>query len=215
MSVATHNYKKSTIISVGSDKPKSAENKHYVKNKDFYAALVERRDLWNEMKDADPEINPPKITDFIGKCVLQIATNLSRKSNFVNYRFREEMISDAVLCCIQNIDCFDPEKSKNPFSYFTQVCYYAFIGRISGEKKHTYIKFKSMINSTMVSEAADNEGDLTIEDVTSNMSEFNTEYIDEFVDTYEQKNSLGVYKKPKKSRKKNALENIIEEEKST
>jgi hypothetical protein len=38
---------------------------------------------------------------------------------------------------------FDPEKSKNPFAYFTQIIYYAFLRRIQKEKKYLYVKYKS------------------------------------------------------------------------
>ena len=39
---------------------------------------------------------------------------------------------------------FNPEKSKNPFAYFTQIIYYAFVRRIQKEKKQLYIKYKTM-----------------------------------------------------------------------
>lgn len=54
------------------------------------------------------------------------------------------MISDGVENCLMYAHNFDPEKSKNPFSYFTQMIYYAFLRRIEKEKKQSYIKYKLM-----------------------------------------------------------------------
>jgi len=73
---------------------------------------------------------------------LKIATHLSYKPNFVNYMFREDMISDGIENCVQYIHNFDPEKSKNPFAYFTQIIHYAFLRRIQKEKKQLDIKTK-------------------------------------------------------------------------
>ena len=52
------------------------------------------------------------------------------------------MILDGVENCIQYIHNFDPDKSGNPFSYFTQIIFYAFLRRIKKEKKQTYVKQK-------------------------------------------------------------------------
>jgi DNA-directed RNA polymerase specialized sigma24 family protein len=52
------------------------------------------------------------------------------------------MISDGIENCLQYIKNFNPEKSKNPFAYFTQIIYYAFIRRIQKEKKQTHVKHR-------------------------------------------------------------------------
>ena len=92
--------------------------------------------------------NPrPRVTNYIGSCFLKIATHLSYKPNFVNYMFREDMICDGIENCLQYIDNFDPEKSKNPFAYFTQIIYYAFLRRIQKEKKQLEIKGKILERS--------------------------------------------------------------------
>ena len=84
----------------------------------------------------------PRITNYIGSCFLKIATHLSYKPNFVNYMFREDMISDGIENCIQYIHNFNPEKSRNPFAYFTQIIHYAFLRRIQREKRQLDIKTK-------------------------------------------------------------------------
>ena len=71
------------------------------------------------------------------------------------------MISDGIENCLQYIDKFDPEKSKNPFAYFTQIIYYAFVRRIIKEKKQQQIKEKllkeSNIESRIVLQAHEDE----------------------------------------------------------
>jgi|TARA_B100002003_G_C14099117_1_gene528606 hypothetical protein len=125
---------------------------HYVNNKEFLAAVIERKELIKEAESVgDP---PPQITNYLGECILKIANHLSFRPNFINYTYREEMISDGIENCLQYIDRFDPEKSSNPFAYFTQIIYYAFVRRILKEKKQQKIKEKLLKESNIESRIA-------------------------------------------------------------
>jgi hypothetical protein len=116
------------------------ENRHYVNNKEFLAAMTEYRE---ERLAAEAAGEPkPRVSNYIGECFVKIANHLAYKSNFVNYTFREEMILDGIENCITYINNFDPAKSKNPFAYFTQITYYAFLRRIQKEKKQIDTKNK-------------------------------------------------------------------------
>jgi len=123
------------------DKKKSGKNdSHYVNNAEFYDALC----IWKEgvvEADNSGETRPP-VTDYIGGCFIKIAEGLARKACFINYEYKEEMIGDAVENCVLYAHNFDPDKSKNPFAYFTQMVYYAFLRRIQKEKKQMYVKYK-------------------------------------------------------------------------
>jgi len=113
---------------------------HYVNNKEFLAALVQYK---NEIIEAQERGDPkPRITNYLGECFLKIATHLSFKPNFVNYIFKDDMISDGIENCVQYIHNFNPEKSQNPFAYFTQIIHYAFLRRIQREKRQLEIKNK-------------------------------------------------------------------------
>jgi len=57
------------------------------------------------------------------------------------------MICDGIENCVQYIHNFDPEKSQNPFAYFTQIIHYAFLRRIQKEKKQLEIKNKILERS--------------------------------------------------------------------
>ena len=124
-------------------RPKKSE--HYVNNKEFlnalenYFAEVERAKLNDQPK--------PQIPRYIGECFLKIANHLSYKPNFVNYMFKDDMICDGIENCLQYIDNFDPQKSSNPFAYFTQIIYFAFLRRIQREKKQLDIKTRILEKS--------------------------------------------------------------------
>ena len=101
---------------------------HYVNN----AKFLEELKNWNDRcKEAEEQGEPtPQVTNYLGECFLKIANGLSYRPNFINYTYKQEMISDGIENCLQYIHNFNPEKSKNPFAYFTQIIYYAFIRRI-------------------------------------------------------------------------------------
>ena len=116
------------------------KSEHYVNNKELLQALIVYREKVAYAKEND--LPKPRITNYLGECFLKIATHLSYKPNFVNYMFRDDMISDGIENCVQYIHNFDPEKSRNPFAYFTQIIHYAFLRRIQKEKKQLDIKTK-------------------------------------------------------------------------
>ena len=143
------------------------KSEHYVNNKELLEALIVYRAKVAHAKEND--LPKPRITNYLGSCFLKIATHLSYKPNFVNYMFRDDMISDGIENCVQYIHNFDPEKSRNPFAYFTQIIHYAFLRRIQKEKKQLDIKNK-IIEKTGFDEV------MTVEDgaLTGAMTEYNT-----------------------------------------
>jgi hypothetical protein len=125
-------------------KPKRRKN-NFIDNKEFYAAMVAFKKKCDQAKDAgEPR---PVIPRYIGKCFLDIAEHLSMRPNFSNYMYRQDMVMDAVENCVVYCHRFDPEKSQNPFAYFTQVCWYAFIRRIGKEKRQIEICDKMISRS--------------------------------------------------------------------
>jgi len=121
------------------------KSEHYVNNKDFLDAIIQHKMALTSAKELDQP--KPIISRYIGECFLKIATHLSYKPNFVNYMFREDMVSDGIENCVQYINNFNPEKSTNPFAYFTQIVYFAFLRRIAKEKKQLEIKNKILDQS--------------------------------------------------------------------
>ena len=108
--------------------PRGKRSEHYVNNKEFLNAL---ENYFAEIKRNEENGKPkPPIPRYIGECFLKIANHLSYKPNFVNYMFKDDMICDGIENCVRYIHNFNPEKSKNPFAYFTQIIYYAFLRTI-------------------------------------------------------------------------------------
>ncbi len=125
-------------------KAEASTNRHYVNNKEFLAKISAHRELVIEAKEND--LPKPRCPNYIGECFVKIANHLAYKANFVNYTFRDEMILDGIENCITYMGNFDPAKSSNPFAYFTQITYYAFIRRIQKEKKYQSTKMRYIQN---------------------------------------------------------------------
>ena len=182
-------------------KKNKKKNEHYVDNAKFLEAMKEYRLLCEKSKENDTE--KPLVTNYIGGCFLKIANHLSYRPNFINYTYRSEMVSDGIENCLQYIHNFDPEKSKNPFAYFTQIIYYAFLRRIQKEKKQTHIKNK-MIEKQQYETFCVNEGDDTIYDVRG----FDPDIMLPDEDVYK-------VKKKKKETLPEGLETFMDEDKET
>lgn len=177
---------------MATQKPK----KNYINNPDFLQALVD----YKERKKSNP--NEP-IPNYIGECFMKIAEGLSHKPNFINYTYRDEMIGDGIENCLMYFDNFNPEKSKNPFAYFTQIIWYAFLRRIDKEKKQTYIKYKATEQFGILDEMEMLEN----EDGTSRQFEL-YENLSEFIEHFEVRQQT---KKRKAANNKKGLELFLEE----
>ena len=136
---------------------KKKVTQHYVDNKKFLEAMVIHKNKVNSAKENNRK--KPDVTNYIGECFLKIANHLSYRPNFINYTYRDDMISDGIENCLQYMNNFDPNKSTNPFAYFTQIIYYAFIRRIQKEKKQTLVKQKLIANAGVENIMDQHEGD--------------------------------------------------------
>jgi DNA-directed RNA polymerase specialized sigma subunit len=152
--------------------------RNYVNNKDLLEALINYKKACREAEDQG-EITP-RVPDYIGKCIYQIATRLATKPNFSGYSYKEDMISDGIENCLQYINNFNPEKSQNPFAYFTQIIWYAFLRRIQKEKKQMYIRFKS--SQSMIATGGTYAGDEVVLNLNTN-----ADYMNAFVQDFEDK----------------------------
>lgn len=187
---------------------KEQDKEHYVDNKEFLKAIKEHRSLISKAKKNHTA--PPQISDYIGDCIMKIAKGLSNKPNFNDYPFKEEMVSDGIENCLMYIDNFNPAKSKNPFAYFTQIIFFAFLRRISKEKKHLYTKYKAIEQSMLFfqDEVGNNESG-GIQAPTKYCSEYSDEYMHEFMRNFE--NTKTKKKEKAEKTKKANLDKFIDE----
>jgi len=165
---------------------KKRQRQNYVDNKKFLEAMVAFRENVIEAKEKD--LPRPMVPNYVADCIMKIAIHLSYKPNFSNYTFKEEMISDGIENCLQYIDNFNPEKSKNPFAYFTQIIYYAFLRRIQKEKRYLYTKYKASEHVNVFDLSSENQsGDFnTYGGDTGKQKEWSQEYMNEFIENFEQ-----------------------------
>ncbi len=155
-----------------------AKKRNYVNNKDLLDSLIVYRNLCAEAAAAEEP--KPKVPEYIGKCIYLIATRLATRPNFSGYSYKEDMVSDGIENCLQYIHNFNPEKSQNPFAYFTQIIWYAFLRRIQKEKKQMYIKFKASQNlahEMAIMDANEQEIHMTAP----------PQYINDFIEDFEEK----------------------------
>lgn len=152
------------------------KNNHYVNNKTLYTEMVKYKTAVNDAKEKG--LPPPPIPNYVGECLLLIGNRLSYKANFINYSYRDDMVLDGIENCIMAIDNYDPEKSTNPFAYFTQIMKWAFIRRIQKEQKQAYVKHKNFENTLLMADwgTIDNE-----------MIAINNEYSANVVNAFETK----------------------------
>jgi DNA-directed RNA polymerase specialized sigma subunit len=162
-----------------------AKARNYINNKTLYGAMIHYK---NDLKESvSREIDKPIVPNYIGESIILICTNLAKKPNFSGYTYKQDMISDGIMDCIAAVDNFNPDKTNNPFAYFTQIAWNAFLRRIQKEKKQTYIKHKNFENSFLMS-------DLMEEGPTTQLK--SNEYSNEIVKSFEDK--LTKTKKPSK-----------------
>jgi len=178
------------------------KKQHYVDNERFLEVMSDYREKYLQAKDNDTEL--PIIPDYAGECFLKIAERLSHRPNFINYAFREEMVSDGIENSVMYASNFNPEKSTNPFAYFTQIIYFAFLRRIEKEKKQLYIKYKTMEEYSSLEDHVDmgEMGQSETQAVSSGASPLTVDKrasIQEFIFAFEEKKRKK--KKPKPVKK--------------
>jgi hypothetical protein len=174
---------------------------HYVNNAEFLVAMKEYRVKVLAAKEAGlskKEDGWPQVPHYIGDCLMKIGTHLSYKANFINYSYREDMILDGVENCLQYIDNFDPERSNNPFAYFTQIIYYAFLRRIAKEKKQTYIKGKLI-------------QDMPFEMFELQEQDESGEFQNAYIDYMQQNNNFDDFIERKKEKKKKKKQQTLDD----
>lgn len=185
--------------------PKKRMRHDYVDNKRLFAEMVTFIEGVNKAKDQGLDREHwPEVPRYVAVAIKNIAEKLSTKANFMGYSYREEMIGDGIENVLKYIHNFNPEKSNNPFGYFTTIISFAFIRRIKAEKKQQYIKYKSTLDHTM-------NDSLTSEFNTSrkvdHFYDSNEEKYTEFVKNFEKSNKVETVKKNTKK----GLERFVDE----
>jgi hypothetical protein len=183
---------------------------HYVDNEKFLEDIMKYKE---KVKYAsDNGLEKPRVSEYSGKCIYLIAENLSHKPRFMNYSFRDELVSDAIENCFLYFDNFNPEISKNPFAYFTQIIYFAFHRRISKEEKNRYIMYKKfqegILETTQQFDGFNVESHSLLLDSADNhvMNTQMYDNINDFIRKFEDREAA---KKEKRKQAKEGLEKFV------
>lgn len=160
---------------------------NYIDNKKMYAELVKYNVALREYNE-DKTKKEPKISNYLGECFMLIANNLAIRPQFVNYIFKDEMILDSIENCITYIHNFDDTKYSNPFAYFTQIIYYAFLRRIYKEKRQLYIKHKITENNYLFDDQGyneDNSGEINVDNTSYSNNMIDNDKMNQIVRGFE------------------------------
>jgi hypothetical protein len=168
----------------------------YVNNKDFLQSIIEYKKACRDAKNNNKP--KPRIPEYAGKCILLIAENLSHKLNFNGYSFKDEMQGDGIENCIMYFDNFNPRKYKNPFAYFTQIIYYAFLRRILKEKKQLYTRYVLTQQFSILGDLETPDNDDGTNRQQFELYENISDFIGKFEDTKKRKKKKAVAKVAKK-----------------
>ena len=180
---------------------KKKENVNYVDNAEFLRAIIEYRKQCKAAKSAG---NPkPRMPDYLGDCIMKIAENRSHEPCFARYTYRDEMVADAIENCLLYFDNYNPKKTSNPFAYFSQITFYAFVRKIKKEKKQLYKKYKLAEQMCVLGEMENSEDDDRGQQVEL------YDNIKEFIGTYEEaKLAKSLKKKTKEAEEKSKKKKV-------
>jgi len=159
----------------------------YIKKEELQEHLRKYVEKLNDCKANNKPL--PQIPNDIGYAILQICNRLATRPNFNQYTYKDEMISNAIEDCCKGVDLYNPEKFNNPFGYFTQIAWFAFLRKIDNEKYENYLKAKNYQQSFVFNGLIENLDREDQDMISSNINSINeaTAYV---ISSWEEKQAL-------------------------
>lgn len=108
-----------------------ARKKNYLNNKDLMAQFL----LSKEQN---------RMTEEFAKMIMTLARRYASKPNFSGYSYIEDMEAFAILQVCRAWHQFNPEKSNNPFAYYTQFVKNSFFQFLGKEKRVREIRDREL-----------------------------------------------------------------------
>lgn len=109
---------------------------NYLNNKDILVEVKKSREK-GEMT--------PKLANML----TLLCNRYSKRANFINYPYNDDMQSYAMLMLVRTWKSFDPEKGSNPFAFFTQCIKHSFIQYLNQEKRQRNIRDQLLVDMGM------------------------------------------------------------------
>lgn len=111
----------------------------YIKNSLLLKEILASK----EIQEKYPERKPSEcLTPELVEMITTLIENYSKHDSFRNYTYIEDMKGEACVILCQNALKFNPERSSNPFAYYTQIIKNSFRTELKKEKNIRDIKDK-------------------------------------------------------------------------
>lgn len=122
------------VEEVKAEEPKKKKPKNYINNADLLIEISKSRQTG-------------KMTDKLAHMLMMLCQRYAKHSDYSRiYSYEEDMQAFALLTLVKVWPSFNPEKSQNPFAYFTQIIRHAFYQYLNHEKKQREVKDEMLID---------------------------------------------------------------------
>ena len=81
-----------------------------------------------------------EMSNTLARMLQLMCARYAKKGNFVNYSYNEDMQAYAMMMLVRTWNSFNPEKSDNPFAFFTQCIKNSFIQYLNQEQRQRDIR---------------------------------------------------------------------------
>lgn len=81
-----------------------------------------------------------EMTNELARMVMLICERYARRGSYASYTYNEDLQSFALMNLVKSWKSFNPEKSQNPFAYFTSCIHNSFLQYLNHERKHRNIR---------------------------------------------------------------------------
>ncbi len=126
--MATNNTNKASFTSAGKT--------FYLSNKELLAAVIEAKEKGF-------------MTDKLARMLQLLCSKYAKKGSFINYSYNDDMQSYAMMMLVRTWHSFNPEKTNNPFAFFTQCIKNSFIQYLNQERRQRSIRDELLIDQGM------------------------------------------------------------------
>lgn len=109
----------------------------YLNNKDLLIAFHESKEMG-------------KMSDKLAHMLTVLCSRYARKGSFANYTYNDDMQAYAMMMLCKTWGAFNPERSSNPFAFYTQCIKSSFIQYLNQEKKQRDVRDLILVDKGMM-----------------------------------------------------------------
>lgn len=112
---------------------KEKKPKNYLNNRDMMEQVRLSRELGRP-------------TDELANMFIVLVARYAKHPNYASvFSYEEDMQAHGLLTLVKQWHYFNPDKSNNPFAYYTQICKHAFYEYLRKEKKQRMVRNAYMV----------------------------------------------------------------------